>query len=417
MPAGHRPPSLACRHACILRDKAVLLCVDSPANPFIRMEPTPSSQETIGLTAASEGDVASVPASVRLGCLLAWIGIWLCLLLLNPEAGWASAICPRFEDCSQILHSRYAAVAGISLAWFGLAFYGLVLSLWLGIFLAPSRAARRRMSQGLLWLTCAGLAFSMGLMYLQFVVIRGFCPLCTASAVLVASLVGAAWRAGQALEGRPFSSARGEAAFLIVFALVPVVAGAPVGRGANPPAQWQIVDSSIGHRNGSATAPLQVVVYSDFECGYCRQLAQVLQRLYREFPDKVAVNYRHFPLSNHPRSFAAAVAAECAAEQGAFWTYHDRLFSEGGDLSDPQLLRLAVSTGLDRQRFQMCLQSEAPRKAVEASRREAIGLKLPGTPFLFLNGREFRGPHTHDGLVREMEAAVRLSVGSNPASH
>lgn len=358
-----------------------------------------------------------MPRSVRLGCLIAWIGIWLCLLLLRYEAGWASAICPRGANCLQILHSRYEAIAGIPLPWFGLAYYGSVLSMWLGILAAPSTAVQRRLSQGILWLACAGFTFSIGLMYLQFVVIRGFCPLCTTSAVLVASLVIVAWQAGKSLEGRSFSLAPSEAVFLIAFAFVPLAGFASIWIGANPPTHLQIADSSMGHRNGSRTAPLQVVVFSDFECGYCRELAHVLQRLQHDFPDKVAVSYRHFPLSNHPRSFAAAVAAECAADQGAFWPYHDRLFSDGGDLSDQRLLKLAKSMGLDGQRFQICLQSDAPRNVVEASRREAIDLQLPGTPFIFLNGREFRGPQTYDRFVQEIETARSLSVRSNSLSN
>ncbi|MEI9897767.1 MAG: thioredoxin domain-containing protein [Chthoniobacter sp.] len=76
--------------------------------------------------------------------------------------------------------------------------------------------------------------------------------------------------------------------------------------------------------------------------------------------------FRHFPLEGHPRAFAAAVAAECAGEQDAFWPYHDKLFAEGGDLDAAKFLALASSLGLDQERFRVCLQSEHPRREVEA---------------------------------------------------
>jgi len=92
-----------------------------------------------------------------------------------------------------------------------------------------------------------------------------------------------------------------------------------------------MIDLATAHRLGPANAPVQIVVYSDFQCvfaaNWCRSCNSQA-----EFPNEVTIVYRHFPLTAHPRAFPAAVAAECAAEQGFFWEYHDKLFVEGGDL-------------------------------------------------------------------------------------
>jgi protein-disulfide isomerase len=202
----------------------------------------------------------------------------------------------------------------------------------------------------------------------------------------------------------PTGASPGDAVTLALFAALPLaifLADTLVKH--ESPGDLRLVDLSSAHRLGPANAPVQIVVYSDFQCGFCRQLAPVLQRVAGEFPQEVALVYRHFPLTGHPRAFPAAVAAECAAEQGAFWKYHDKLFAESGDLDDARLLNLAAALGLDELRFKTCLHSEKPRRMVEANLREATELGLPGAPSVFINGRRLEGPLTEETLSRRIK--------------
>ena len=101
---------------------------------------------------------------------------------------------------------------------------------------------------------------------------------------------------------------------LALFAAFPVlifVTGILVEQ-KSPGGLWMI-DLSTAHRAGPADARVQIAVYSDFQCVFCRQLVPVLQQLRTAFPQEVAIVFRHFPLESHPRAFAAALAAECAS--------------------------------------------------------------------------------------------------------
>lgn len=167
------------------------------------------------------------------------------------------------------------------------------------------------------------------------------------------------------------------------------------------------IDLSTARTAGPTDAPARLVVFSDFQCQFCAQLAPVLQRIRAEFPKEVMVAFRYFPLEAHPRAVPAAVAAECAAEQGAFWAYHDRLFADGGDLSEGRLVALAVEAGLDEERFRQCLQSDRAAGIVETSRRDAAAAGLEGAPAVFLNGRRIEGSLDYPALVARLKAELK----------
>jgi len=376
--------------------------------------PEPSRPPNDDLPTPSGGRL-SIPVPVWLGSVLTWLGLCLCFVLLQRESGLGSFFCPAHGACETVLGSQYAQVRGILLAWFGAAFYGLLLGLWLAVIAIGSLQRRLWLLDVILWLVVIGLTFSAGLMYLQFAVLHAFCPLCTTSAGTVVALLVVGIRARRSVAAGSVGASSGSAWVLALFAFFPVVIfAAGLLTDQKPPGGMWMIDLSNAHRIGPAKAPLQLVVYSDFQCGYCRQLVPVLQQVRGKFPQEVTIVYRHFPLAIHPRAFPAAVAAECAAEQGHFWEYHDRLFAEGGDLGDARLLDLAASLGLDQERFQACLHSDPPRQAVEANLREASELGLPGSPSVFLNGRRLAGPPTFENLARRIKEALPPSPRETP---
>lgn len=346
---------------------------------------------------------------VRLGCLLAWFGACVCFLLLQGSSGLHSYFCPVRGGCETVLGSPYSTVGGVSLSWFGATFYLVLLGPWLVVSGTVSQRLRLRLLDALLWLTLAGLTFSLGLMYVQFGVLHAFCPLCTTSAVTMLALVAVTVRAGRTMASAPARGFRADAWTLALFALFPLmIFTADSMLEPKPSASIELVDLSTAHRRGAANAPVQIVVYSDFQCSFCRQLAAILHQVTAEFPQQVSIVFRYFPLQGHPRAFPAAVAAECAGEQGAFWRFHDKLFADGGDLSDAKLLEAAASLGLDAQRFTACLQSAAPKQVVSANLQEATELGLPGTPSVFINGRQFGKPLTHENIVRRIKELLPM---------
>ncbi|MEP6667764.1 MAG: vitamin K epoxide reductase family protein [Chthoniobacter sp.] len=358
----------------------------------------------------------SAPVPVWLGSVLAWLGVCLCFVLLQRETGLRSFLCPARGACEAVLSSQYAQLRGIPLAWLGALFYLGLLALWLAVLAVSSSRMRLRLLDAILWLVVIGLTFSVGLMYLQVAVIHAFCPLCTLSATTVAALLAVGMRARRAVASGPAGASPMAAWTIAIFATFPVLILATESVGErNTTSRLWAVDLSTAHRLGPVVAPVQLVVFSDFQCGFCRQLAPVLKQLHGEFPQDVSIVFRHFPLEGHPRAFPSAIAAECAAEQGHFWEYHDKLFAEGGNLSDAKLLDLALSLGLDQPRFTACLQSDRPRKVVEANRRDAQQLDLPGAPAVFLNGRRLEGPLTYENLARRIKEALPAPPRDTPA--
>ncbi len=128
--------------------------------------------------------------------------------------------------------------------------------------------------------------------------------------------------------------------------------------------------------------------YSDFYCPYCERLAlTVFPKLKAELIEKgiVRFDYRHFPLVEiHPDAIQAAIASECAAEQGKFWPFHDALFATLAKEHSVDYAALAKKLGLAVARFTACLSEQRYKDVVDAMRSEAERLGLDGTPTVFV---------------------------------
>ena len=151
------------------------------------------------------------------------------------------------------------------------------------------------------------------------------------------------------------------------------------------------------HLRGDAGAPL-LIVYADYECPFCAQLAVALQR--RATPHVA----RHFPVrSSHPRAWPAAGAAEAAARQGRFWEMHDLLFADQGRLEDPHLWERAERLGLDVERFDFDRRSEAVLERIRRDFRGGVRAGVVTTPTLFTP----RGAHTGRSALSIVGELVR----------
>ena len=145
---------------------------------------------------------------------------------------------------------------------------------------------------------------------------------------------------------------------------------------------------------GPASAPLTVVVFSDFQCPYCARGRLVASDLRALFPAAVRVVWRNLPLIRHPMAHQAAEAAmEVRAQVGdeAFWRYHDLLFAHQAELSRESLLRDARLVGVDPSRFERALDEGTHRAAVDGDAALAERLGIDGTPAFVLNGTRVVG--------------------------
>lgn len=138
---------------------------------------------------------------------------------------------------------------------------------------------------------------------------------------------------------------------------------------------------------GGASAVVVIEEYGDFQCPACGQAWGVVKSLQEEFGDSVQWKYNHFPLSSiHPYAFNAAMASECAHDQGKFWEYHDILFQNQHALERSKLFDYASELGLDRPLFDACLKSRSKSKLVQNDFAIGESRGVNSTPTFFVNG-------------------------------
>jgi protein-disulfide isomerase len=142
---------------------------------------------------------------------------------------------------------------------------------------------------------------------------------------------------------------------------------------------------------GTADAPVTIIEFSDFECPYCKRSVPILKELLAKYPGKLKLVYRDFPGLNHQQARSAAEAAQCAAEQGRFWEYHDALFTRQAPTAKWKLSALAEDLGLAQSPFNACMKENRYREEVLKDLRDGLKLGVTSTPTFFINGRPLVG--------------------------
>jgi protein-disulfide isomerase len=147
---------------------------------------------------------------------------------------------------------------------------------------------------------------------------------------------------------------------------------------------------------GSATAPLTMVEFTDYQCPYCRRFqAEVWPKLKRNYIDTGKLRFiaRDLPLEIHAAAAPAAEAAHCANEQGKFWDMHAALLGGAADLGSGGIDRRARALGLDMGRFDECVAHQRYSGLIAAHAKEADAAGINGTPG-FVVGRVAHGELT-----------------------
>lgn len=152
---------------------------------------------------------------------------------------------------------------------------------------------------------------------------------------------------------------------------------------------------------GPEDAPVVMVEFSDFLCGFCgRHFQQTLQPLLERYEGHIRYVYRDFPVIGGETSYRAALAAECAADQGEFWEYHNLLFDNQSALSQGDtrgtLVGFAQNLGLDMDAFSTCYDSEQHQQDIRLDLLDAQSIGASGTPAFYINGRFVSGAQGFD---------------------
>jgi len=150
---------------------------------------------------------------------------------------------------------------------------------------------------------------------------------------------------------------------------------------------------------GTPGAPVVIVIFSDFECPYCKEEAKAIRsNLLATYPKEVRLYFKDLPLSQiHPWALPAALAGRCIFKQnpGAFWDYHDWIYEAQKDVTadnlKPKTMEFVKGKEIDAMQLERCMDSKATQPEIDKSAAEAKSLGVAATPTVFVNGRQLVG--------------------------
>lgn len=152
---------------------------------------------------------------------------------------------------------------------------------------------------------------------------------------------------------------------------------------------------------GTPGAPVVIVLFSDFQCTFCKDEAKMLrQNIVSTYPKQVRVYFKDFPLESiHPWARMASIAGRCVFRQNpqAFWDYHDWIYERQQEITPENLkAKIMEFAGtkdklIDPLQLSRCLDTRATEPEVDRNISEGKALQVNSTPTLFLNGRRLVG--------------------------
>jgi protein-disulfide isomerase len=165
---------------------------------------------------------------------------------------------------------------------------------------------------------------------------------------------------------------------------------------------------------GTAGAPVVIVMFSDFQCPYCKGEAQMFsENLLKTYPKEVRLYFKDMPLQSiHPWARRGALAGRCALAQSqdAFWKYHDWIYEKQEDVDienfEAKMAEFAQTGAVDKAKFDACRESPETAKALDAAIAEARAMHINSTPTLFVNGRRIASTIRWENLAEIIDFEI-----------
>ncbi len=165
----------------------------------------------------------------------------------------------------------------------------------------------------------------------------------------------------------------------------------PGARATEEPVAQEILVRPDSFTEGSESAKVTVVEFSDFECPACKAAEPILKQIREKYRGQIRFVYRFFPLPAHEYGLISAQAAEAAGRQGKFWEMHEKLFANQPNFQKDQLKQYALEIGLDPERFAQDLESDSVLQKVLNDRSDGGRAGVQATPTFFINGTRQTG--------------------------
>ena len=187
---------------------------------------------------------------------------------------------------------------------------------------------------------------------------------------------------------------------------------------ANVTVQASDTSGFKGYVKGSATAPVEITEYADYQCPFCQtfatlQMPTIEERLINT--GRLRWRYRDFPLDQHPFAVLAAHSAACADEQGKYWDQHRLIYEGQGEWATagnatPIFRKYAGSAGVDLGRYDACMRAGKYAGRIQADKNAGVAVGVSSTPTLLANGRLYRGRFDSDAITKLVDSLARSST-------
>jgi protein-disulfide isomerase len=155
------------------------------------------------------------------------------------------------------------------------------------------------------------------------------------------------------------------------------------------------------HVWGEASAPVEIIMYNNFASPFGSQYFDTLKKVKKEFSGKVKIAFRQYCHNSDFNAMDAAIASECAGEQGKFWEMHDRLISDNiaGTLNSEYFQKKAEEANLDLNKFNECFGANKSKEKIIEQVNEARDYGIIGTPTIIVDGVIFSGAYPFEDFI------------------
>jgi protein-disulfide isomerase len=161
------------------------------------------------------------------------------------------------------------------------------------------------------------------------------------------------------------------------------------------------------HIRGGQNPDVVLLEYGDYQCPFCGAAQPVVHQLEASFDDRMALAFRHLPLTEaHPFALPAAETAEFAGSHGRFWDMHEALFANQPRFSMALFYALASNMGLSQIELRDAMARGTYLPKIQADFISGVRSGVNGTPTFFINGERYNGPHTFEAMASAMRAQV-----------
>jgi RNA polymerase sigma factor (sigma-70 family) len=178
-----------------------------------------------------------------------------------------------------------------------------------------------------------------------------------------------------------------------------------------PKATLARLDLEKGPSRGPQNAPVTIVVFQDLMCKYCGIVLGTVDQLMDEYPGKIRIVLKQFPV--HKEAVLAAEASLAADAQGKFWELHDIMIANQDDLSRDAIVAYAKQAGLDDKKLAAALDNHTYKDDLKKEVDAATEVGVKATPEFLINGKDFTGARPIEDFRAQIDAAL-ADAAANP---